>query len=327
MALDARPSLFGTYTDRSADLTRYEDHPLDDAIGAIVREAAAGDLDAWIGVQERLTDVDCYTLFAFANRRAALSLRTGRSDFANEGIQALALIAAERVDPRDLTVDFPVYALRHTDGDVAASLSFAMAGSQPALRDYFKSRAKANLSLQNCGLIEVRSRHGLGFMETWAGPIPRDPSLPVAAVRVADRIDNRGRYETTALRTSSLPWVWFDRSNEPSRRGRDILTAGCVSISAQLRGASTWSHELLVFMSDMLDAASARATADMARGASDEQSPRMAISNGAHLLTVIGGSGTAGEVARETQASLAAIANDLAEAAWGLTLPSNADTD
>ena len=318
---DTAPSVFGVgYRDRSRDLTRYIEDPLDEAISEVIASTAATEDEAWAALQDRLTESDCYSLFGFADRRAALALRTGVGDFATEAVQALALIATARVDYRDLTVDFPLYALRATAADVTRSLAFAIARAQPAMRDLFRSRSNTNISLHDCGFAEVRSRHGLGFMQTWWNPTPRDPNLLLSAVNLADRVDLGGRYEVTELRVSKLPWVWFDRTFDAARRGRDIPTSGCVIVSAQLQGTSRWSHGLMIWLADMPDAESARAVADLARGAADLERPRTASSHAERLLTVIGGSSIGGESPVETTASLEAIARDLAGAAWGRLL-------
>jgi hypothetical protein len=304
--------LGGTYSPRSVDLSRYREDPLDDAIAHIVRAAAHADIGAWRQIQENLTPDDCYALFTFADRRAALALRTRDGAFADEAVKALALIATNHVDPRDLTVDFPMYALGETSRDRAGLLAFAQERSQPQMRDHFKSRASGKRSLAACELIEVQSRHGLGFMRTWWRPSPRRADLPVAAVAVADRIDEGGRYAVRSLHLSELPWVWFDRS----RTGDEILTSGCVSISGDLVGAPAYNHRFLVFLADFDDPSTARAIADMARGASTENDPSTAVSHGSRVLTVIGDwKSNSGPV--ETGESLARIAKSLADAAFG----------
>jgi hypothetical protein len=294
------------------DLSRYRDDVLDDAIATVIREAAAGESGAWTQVQEQLTELDCYTLLTFANRRAAVALRTGMGAFAAEAIRGLALIATKRVDYRDLTVDFPVYALRRTSDDFAGSLAFAFDRSQSDMRDQFESRVNATLSLHDCGLIEVRSRHGLGFMQTWWRPPPQSLDLPIAAIAVADRIDEGGRYAVESTHISSLPWVWFDRS----RRADEIPTSGCVSISASLQGTPRHTHRFLVFLADVAEEATARTLADLARAASRESDPQTAFSRGSRVLTVIGDWATARDGPAETQASLTTIASALADAAF-----------
>jgi hypothetical protein len=304
------------------DLARYREDPLDDAIGDVVREAASADLETWARLQDKLTAEDCSTLFAFADRRSALALRTGRDDFAAEAVEGLALIATRHVDPRDLTADFPLFALRETSGDIDGLLAFAIGRSQPEMRNQFKARAKtklSKLSLHVCGRIEVSSRHGLGFMETWWRPAPRNVDLPTAAIAVADRIDDDGRYGVEDLTLSALPWVWFDPSQGEiiERRAGEIPTSGCVSISASLKGTPRLSHRFLVFLADFEDEAMARAVTDLARGASPKGDPRTAIRRGRRVLTVIGDWATARDGPAETQASLAPIAERLTDAAFG----------
>lgn len=314
MSDDDAQSVFGAmYSSRSMDLARYRDDSLDDVIGDLVDSRGARGPRVWKDTQEQLTEGDSYALFTFANRRSALALRTGMAGFAEQAIRGLALIATNHVDPRDMTVDFPLYALSRSSGGLDRSLAFAMERSQPDMRSYFKSRAKAKLSLHDCGLLEVRSRHGLGFMETWWRPTPRNPDLPVSAIAVADRIDEGGRYAVESIRVSALGWVWFDRS----RTGDEMPSSGCVTISAGLVGTPPLSHRFLVFLADFEDEATARAVADMARGASRENDLQTAVNAGPRVLTVVGDWPTALGGRAETQASLSRIADDLAGAAFG----------
>lgn len=301
-------SMFGGgYSDRSSDLTRYVDDPLDDRISDTIAGLAAKELQAWGELRERLAADDCYALFAFADRRAALALRTGSEQFAAEALLALALMVSSRIDYRDLSVDFPVYALRQTSRDPAPAIAFAHERSDEAIGKLLRSRASGRLTLHDCEFVEVRSRHGLGFMHTSWNPPPNDPGLLEAAIEIADRIDAGRRYEVRTLALSRLPWVWFDPSPEKAQRGKDIATTGCVAVHVDVAG-KRWSNGPIVFVADMADEQVARAVADLARGASRKERPQTALSNGARLLTVIGDSMTPG--------SLYGMANDLAEVVW-----------
>jgi hypothetical protein len=302
------------YASRSHDLARYLNDPLDDVISQAVEPAVGGDLTAWAALREGLNEGDCYAIMTFAERRAAAALRTRHPKFAIDAICALALVSRDKIDYRDLSVDFPLYAVRGSGGDLQSAIDFALARSEPGTRGAFMARVGSakRMSLRDCAYIEVQSNYGLGFMETWAEPIPRRPDLPATAIAIADRIDDAGRYVVDTLHLSALPRVWLGLN---PREGVDVPGFGGVIVSADLRGSARWSHGLLVFLSDHGDDATARAVADLVRGASDAERPRTALSDGPLVLTVIGGSSTARQTAVETAASLQAIRDDLADAA------------
>jgi hypothetical protein len=301
-----------TYRPRSHDFARYLADPVDDVIRRVVERTVSGDRER----SELRSDLDwdaCYSLLTFADRMAVTALRTRQPSFAESAIHALTLVTRDKIDYRDLSVDFPLLALRESGGDIQRAIEFALERSEPGTRSAFRARAGSakKVSLADCMYIEVRSRYGLGFMDTWGDPAPRRDDLPALAVAIADRIDAGGKYEVESLRLSALPTVWLGLD---PRQGVDLPGFGGVSVSADLRGSPRWSHGLLVFLSDQGDETSARAVADIVRGASDADRPRTAISRGSLVLSVIGGSSTGGQKAVETVASLAAIRDDLAQA-------------
>jgi hypothetical protein len=303
-----------TYSRRSLDLARYTADPIDEVIARAVEGAAQSDLAIWQALGERLGGDDCYALLAFADRRAAAALRARDPQHAGQAVHALALVTRDKIDWRDISVDFPLYAVRESGGDLESAIDFAIARSEPGTRDAFKARAGSakRVSLKDCAYIEVQSKYGVGFMETRAEPTPRCADLPAMAVAIADQIDEAGRYEVESLCLSALPRMWLGLN---PREGVHVPGFGGVVVSADLRGSARWSHRLLVFLSDHGDEATARGVADLVRGASDADRPRTALSDGSLVLTVIGGSSTARQNAIETPASLTTVRDDLARAA------------
>jgi hypothetical protein len=309
-------SVFGDgYPPRAGDLTRYADEPLDQRIATLVHSAAAEDLDAWNALRARLSTDDHDSLMLFADRQSVLALRTGRSVFATLAIEALALLAADRVDYRDLDVDLSLYALQATHGDETEAIAFALSRAHPDMRRLFKRRAGHRLSLNDCGWYSFQTRHGLGFLKTW-NPIPQDPSLLVAAVAIADRIDAWGGYAGTSIHLGTLGWVWFRRPPvPPARRLDELPTKGCVSVTSDHR-AGDWKHSVHVLLADVEDEATARVLVDLARGASGPKSLRQAASRAARLF-VVNFNATTGDGTPENVAErLADLTGDLAGAAF-----------
>jgi hypothetical protein len=230
-------------------------------------------------------------------------IRDGSLVAAQESIQALTLVTASRIDARDLSVDFPLYAVGRLGGDVTDVVASAVAMSEPGTRAAFAAKAgrAAHLTLDDCALIEVVSRYGLGFMETWAEPYAPRSDLAGIAVRIADHIDAAGRYEVDDLHLSSLPEVWFGGDAKPTG---GIPVSGCVSIAASMPGRSRWEHGLLLFLAEVKTGQAASALVGRAEAASTADRPRVAGSEDRLLLVLIGGSTTRGQKALETETSL-----------------------
>jgi hypothetical protein len=291
------------YGQRALDLSRFVADPLDDVIAGVVRAAGVRSTEEREALRAGLDADDCYSLLAFAMRRAAAGIRDGSLAAAQEAVEALTLVTVSRIDYRDLSVDFPLYAIGRLGGDLAGVVASAAATSEPGTRAFFAAAAgrAASLTLNDCALIEVVSRYGLGFMETMAEPYAPRSDLTGIAVRMADAIDAAGRYEVDDLRLSSLPEVWFGRDAKPTG---DIPASGCVSISASLPGGSRLEHGLLVFLAEVETARAASTLAGRAEEASTADRPRVATSDDRLLVLLIGGSTTFGQTSLETEASL-----------------------
>ncbi len=227
-------------------------------------------------------------------------------------VRALTLVTRSRIDCRDLSVDFPLFVVRQLDGDLDEVIRGAIEVSDPSTADLFGAMAHAarTLSLRDCGLIEVRSSYGLGFMDDLSGEYRPRSGLASAAVRLADSIDADGRYVVENLHASGLPEVWFGNG----RRTGHLAATGCVTVSARLHGADRWSHSLLVFLAEVARGRVAADLAARASAASTAERPRLAVAVDRRLALIIGGSGTCGEDALETRESLARY-RDLAEGA------------
>jgi hypothetical protein len=292
-----------TYRQGAHLLSRWLEDPADAVIADAVHAAAELDDQSRADLRAALAESDCYNLLTFANRRAAASLRDASLSEAVEAVEALTLVTRDKVDYRDLSVAFPLYAVGKLGGDPIEVLMRAAERSEPGTQRVFtaKSDRASKLTLRECGLIEVRSSHGLGFMQTSADPYNPRSDLIWAAVQLADFIDEEGRYRVNSLALSPLPSVWFDH---PGKGGIQIPTAGCLSLSAGLVGARRWSHQLLVFLAEVGNQAIAATLATRASDASTADRPRVAGATGRLLLVVIGGSVTQGEVAIETPTSL-----------------------
>jgi hypothetical protein len=303
----ARSLLAGIrYPRRALDLSRFVRDPADDAVAAVVQAASIRSTEEREVLRAGLDGDDLDNLLTFARRRAVAGIRDGSLVAAQEAIQALTLVTASSIDARDLSVDFPLYAVARLGGDVTDVVASAVAMSEPGTRAAFAAKAgrAAHLTLDDCALIEVVSRYGLGFMETWAEPYAPQSDLAGIAVRIADRIDAAGRYEVDDLHLSSLPEVWFGGGAKPTG---GIPVSGCVSIAASIPARSRWEHGLLLFLAEVKTGQVASALVERAEAASTAARPRVAASEDRLLLVLIGGSTTRGQEALETEASLGRI--------------------
>jgi hypothetical protein len=298
------------YGRRSQDLCRFTEDPADGVVTAFLREASDRSTEQQGALRDRLSADDCYNLMTFARRRSASGIRQGALDQAVEATQALTYVTKSKIDYRDLSVDFPLYAIGRLGGNLVETIAAAAAASEPGTRASFVGKADraARMTLKDCALMEVRSRYGLGFIDTWAEPYAPQADLAGIAVRMADWIDSAGRHVVEDLHLSGLPEVWFEGHPKPTA---NVVTTGCVSISAWIAGGSPFGRGLLAFLAEVESIEVASRLAARAQAASVRDRPRTAGSRDRLLLVLVGGSATRGQAALETDVSLRPVCEAL----------------
>lgn len=285
------------------DLARFRSDPADDRIGAFVastRDLLAPQLDE---LRARLDVDEMYVLLAFARRTAARALRDADLVLAVLAVDALTLVDVDRIDFRDLRVDFPLLAARDLGWNPADAILRAAYRSSSATASFFEAaRARAaTVTLGKCLLLAIRTRHGVGFMDDLATGSSPPVDLAQDAVDLADRIDAEGSYVVGGLYGTDLPAVWFDVAG----RVMEIETRGCVAIRADhVTSTGPYSHGLLVFAAELPSPAVAAQLADGAARWSTTNRPQTAFVADRHLVLFIGGSATMREAPLETVESL-----------------------
>lgn len=283
------------YSSGANDLGRFREDPADAAIEAFVEQASHD-------VMAQLSEDDFYTLLLFARRAAARALRQHDLRTAASAIRALMLVDRDRIDFRDLSVDFPLYAVRELGGDVRAQIDLAARHSSRGTAEAFEAargRAK-RISLRDCALVQISTSHGIGFVDDLTGARRPPVSLAQAVVPLLDLIDEEGTYRTGDPSVSDLPGVWFGE-----RDAMRIAVDGCVSFSGDhVQSTHPYSHTLLAFVSDFRKEREAKRLAAAASDASTPVRPRHAVAVGRRLALFIGGSVTMNEDALESSDSL-----------------------
>ena len=191
----------GPYPTRAFDLARYVDDPTDDLVDELVGHASnrkPAELDEWRG---KLNEQDRYTLLQFARRRSAQGLRSERPDLVLQAVHALTLVEREKIDYRDLSVDFPLYAVRQLGISTDEVIDMAVLRSSLGTTQAFEaSRLRArSATLADCALIQISSKYGLGFMEAWTRDYDTATGVAELSIEIADSIDTEGTYTALTL--------------------------------------------------------------------------------------------------------------------------------
>ena len=254
-----------------------------------------------------MTESEAYTLLLYARRQAAAALRERRLDTALRAVNALVLVDRDSIDYRDLSVDFPLLAVRELGGDLADVISEAAERSSASTRSVFEAAGAraSSLTLRSCGLYEVRSAHGVGFMEAWTRDYAPESHMAEIGVTLADALDAEASYRVEEIRIAGLPAVWFGFR----RPVLSLPSKACVVVSGPSVGAERpFSHSRLDFLATLPNESEAAILVGRASEASVVTRPRVAISEGERLALFVGGSSIQGEQPVETETTLARFA-------------------
>lgn len=104
------------YSSRAYDLVRFEPDPADILIARVLDQVRSLRAEALSEMRSSLTADENYLLLTFARRQAARALRDHDLTSATDAIAALTLVDRDKVDFRDLSVDFPLFAVRELGG-------------------------------------------------------------------------------------------------------------------------------------------------------------------------------------------------------------------
>ena len=104
------------YPDRAHDVVRFLDDPADARIAELVRKADALEPEQRQALRAAIGTDEAYTLLTFARRRTVSALRLNSLSQALEAVRGLTLVTRSEIDYRDLSVDFPLYAVRELVG-------------------------------------------------------------------------------------------------------------------------------------------------------------------------------------------------------------------
>lgn len=287
--------------------------PRDAALAELARRYAASDADARAALRRAVGMDEFYELLTFARRAAVFAIREADPAGVRDGLAAVAMIEAERVDFRDVLMAVALlhHAAERTSADGDALLREAAALAEPGtarLLAGFAARAPADKHVRDAfGFAEVRSAGGSGFVAWGFQPYAPTDDLgrimsDLGAMLAADRYD-----PGPILLACDLPAIWLQPGGPAARDAHESVRAGA-SLSASLRPPEhprPTEQQLTVFLVETADAASARTLLDTANNGAPREHVLAAAAEGPLFCLVIARSLAYGVPSYETQESLA----------------------
>jgi hypothetical protein len=241
--------------------------PADAALRAVCRAYAAARAKDRAEQTAASSMDDFYTLLQFARRCAVFALRERRLELVVDGLTAVAIIDAGRIDERDLPSPLPLlaYAARALGAAPEPLFAAAAALARADTRDIitrFLPRSGRTLSDGCYALVEIPA--GPGFVDMSFDDY--DPSLPLPdiALALADEIGN-DKYERGAVTIATdMPRVWLEGVDDAalSRALRNVRAAATVHAGLRPGVAADGDHAsrgIIIFLTELADAESAAA--------------------------------------------------------------------
>ena len=259
----------GTYSRRESSLVNPAEIARDAAIRDVVRTYRAADATQRESMRDSISKDEIYELFTFARRAAVFGMRGRDRTWIEDGLAAVAMMDAARMDPRDLGLALgPLrYAAARTGAGSRPMFDAAAGLASAYVRDAFRvfTDDDEDVGLDAWMLEEIPT----GFIEVGDDDGEYEPThdLTSAIIAIADVLD-ADRYAVSGVTIKDmLPDVWIKGSAALLEEAR-----GGASVHA---GAA---KGLLLFLVETRDAAAAEAL--RAAAARQTDPPMIGIARG-----------------------------------------------
>jgi hypothetical protein len=257
------------------DLTRFRPSPTDEAIRVRLEGWRDGEV---ADIRSRLTIDDFFTLLAFARRAVVRSLRGNDPEWARAAAEALPMIAADRIDPRDLAwatavVAWQLQRVSKDAGDTLQAMALRADAEANAILQRFGDDPPARLR-DEWGLDVVETTYGVGLAQVgYAAPYEPSADLVAAAVVLADGVDRHGYLADSITIATDLPDVWLRGPDHDEAAATVERMRGCMSVSSDPRpeiGARPMTQMLTVWIVELPTSDGAELVASAATRASGD---------------------------------------------------------
>lgn len=281
------------YSSEAVRLWRWVDSSVDDQIGSEVkRYALLGGAERTV-IRDSLNTNDFYKLLTFTRRSALAAIRNRDQVQIDLAFCALAMIALERIDWRDLMLAdaLTAHAGRRIGADVATiACNAAQLAEQPVAEVLSESRSKPINLANMCGLVEVATDEGIVLLETSYKRFAPKADLTSLGLSSATILDD-GDYRISGIQIAGeLPLVWLN-SPERSPIARMVGNiSGCISIQG-VPGADpdprSSGQSILVFLGEARNDQDAQEIATAADERTDALHTQLGIATGRLFAVII----------------------------------------
>ncbi|MGH7492253.1 MAG: hypothetical protein ACREOO_07650 [bacterium] len=239
-----------------------------------------------------------YTLLTFSSRAAVFAIRERNVEWAVNGLTAIAMIAADRADARDivaaLVLHFHAAKRIGQDFDQLARDAAALAEAKVSqLIAELIDGSPEERDLSASIFDDVTTAEGAGFVHRDFEDYNPSCDLKEIAVEISDFITT-DKYQAEFMRVAvELPRVWFTAQASEDNTPLDQALArvqGVVCISARLRPEAHSEYKnqsFIVFLGEAADASVAQLLLDISKKNKDSNHNMMGLAEGQLFCFVV----------------------------------------
>lgn len=247
-------------------------HPVDSALASLCRRFVRSDPQERAAMRTTISMDEFYTLLAFARRAAVFAIREHSPAWAIDGVTAIAMIEAERVDWRDILVALGLVhhgatRARLDAGQLIRDLSTLAEPRTAELMDGFIKRSASDKRLEAWGFEEAETDAGIGLIQGGFGSIKPTYDLIAIATELADYFASDQYQPSDMTFGKMMPRIWLESKNNAALDQALKALRASASISAELRpttGVKASSQQFVVFLLEMRTLAAAQQLLDIA---------------------------------------------------------------
>jgi hypothetical protein len=294
---------------------------LDSELSSLCQRFATSDERARNEMRNSISLDEFYTLLNFSNRSAVFAIREQNVEWIKNGLRAVAIIEAERTDPRDLLLSVPLlyHSAKRIGADADKLFQEASELSEPNVKKLlagFISRSTEEKDIRvSWGYDEVETASGFGFIVR--GFEEYNPTYDLKKIVIdLGEVISKDKYQPSLEIASDLPPVWLQSKENPSLESVLKKVRAGASIHGDLRPNEHPSHEsqtLMVFLVEMEESHAAQELLEMSKKKRPDDYSMLGVSEGKLFCLLIGRSFQQGVASFETPEKMQRFAAPVSE--------------
>jgi hypothetical protein len=248
------------------ELLRPRKTPLDAQLAELSQTFAKADEKTRNSMRDSISMEEFSTLLSFSQRASVFALREKSLDMVRDGLSAIAMIEAKRVDWRDILMALSLlyHSAQRIGGDADRIFREASHLSDPEVAglidDFIKRDARYKSLRDSWGYDEVDIDDQVGYIRYGFKSYRPKRNLTKSAIEIADLLATDKYCPSHIEIATQLPPVWLNTKDNSALEKAMSTIRACVSINAVLNPGETpdsFKQMFLLFLVETADETSA----------------------------------------------------------------------